>query len=118
MDELKTNEFPKIRYHITYDVNPTLKDLEEVINIIRVSTNDALQEIGVSRSKGNDLQRVDKIQPGSIDIVTVLGVISSALTIGTFVHNLISKKAEEEYNAHLKGWFELVSNWLYKRFEL
>ena len=30
----------------------------------------------------------------------------------------VYSKAEEEYNAHLKGWFELVSNWLYKRFEL
>ena len=30
----------------------------------------------------------------------------------------VYSKAEEEYNAHLKRWFELVSNWLYKRFEL
>ena len=30
----------------------------------------------------------------------------------------VYSKAEEEYNAHLKGWFELVSNWLYKRFDL
>ncbi len=30
----------------------------------------------------------------------------------------VYSKAEEEYNAHLKGWFELVSNWLYKKFDL
>ncbi len=30
----------------------------------------------------------------------------------------VYSKAEEEYNAHLKGWFELCANWLYKRFEL
>ncbi len=30
----------------------------------------------------------------------------------------VYSKAEEEYNAHLKGWFELCANWLYKRFDL
>ena len=30
----------------------------------------------------------------------------------------VYSKAEEEYNAHLKGWFELCANWLYKRFEM
>lgn len=30
----------------------------------------------------------------------------------------VYSKAEEEYNAHLKGWLELVSNWLYKKFDL
>lgn len=30
----------------------------------------------------------------------------------------VYSKAEEEYNAHLKCWFDLCINWLYKRFEL
>ena len=62
--------------------------------------------MGISRAKGNDLQRVEKIQPGSIDIVTVIGVASSAITIGAFVYNAIksiNKKAEEEYNRDLRG---------------
>ena len=100
MEELKTIECPQIRYHITYDEDLTLKDLEDLINLIRVANNDALQEMGISRAKGNDLQRVEKIQPGSIDIVTVLSVVSSAITIGAFVCNAIksiNKKTEEEY---------------------
>ena len=106
MKEFKIDECPKIRYHITYYENLTLKDLEDLINLIRVSTNDALQGIGVSRSKGNDLQRIDKVQPGSIDIVTAVGFISSVITIGGFVRdviNLISKKTEEEHNKDLRG---------------
>ena len=62
--------------------------------------------MGISRAKGNDLQRVEKIQPGSIDIVTVLSVVSSAITIGTFVYNVIktiNKKSEEEYSKDLHG---------------
>ena len=34
MEELKTNEYPQIRYHITYDESLTLKDLEDLINLI------------------------------------------------------------------------------------
>ncbi len=30
----------------------------------------------------------------------------------------VYSKAEEEYNAHLKGWFDLCATWLYKRFEM
>ena len=106
MEELKTNEYPQIKYHITYDESLTLKDLEDLINLIRLSNNDALQEMGISRVKGNNLQRVEKIQPGSIDIVTAIGVVSSAITIGTFVYSAIksiNKKAEEEYNKDLRG---------------
>ena len=106
MEERKIIEYPQIRYHITYDENLTLKDLEDLINLIRVANNNALQELGISRTKGNDLQIVEKIQPGSIDIVTVLSVISSAITIGSFVYSAIkaiNKKAEEEYNKDLHG---------------
>ena len=50
----------------------TPKDLEDLINLIRVAINAALQEMRISRAKANDLQRVEKILPGSIDIVTAL----------------------------------------------
>ena len=102
----KIVECPQIRYHISYDKNLSLKDLEDLINLIRISNNDALQEMGISRSKGNDLQRIEKIQPGSIDIVTVLSVVSSVITIGSFVYSsskAINKNAEEEYNKNLRG---------------
>ena len=99
-------ECPQVRYHITYDENLSLKDLEELINLIRVSNNDVLQGMGVSRSKGNDLQRVERIQPGSIDIVTILSVVSSVITIGEFVFKvgkLIKNKADDERNKELEG---------------
>ena len=99
-------ECPQVRYHITYDENLTLKDLEDLINLIRVSNNDVLQEMGISRSKGNDLQRIEKIQPGSIDIVTVLSVVSSVITIGEFlikVGKLIKNKADTERARDLEG---------------
>ena len=60
---------PQIRYHISYDKNLSLKDLEDLINLIRISNNDALQEMGISRTKGNDLQRIEKIESGSIDFL-------------------------------------------------
>ena len=106
MEELKTIECPQIRYHITYDEDLTLKDLEDLINLIRVANNDVLQEMGISRAKGNGLQRVEKIQPGSIDIVTVLSVVSSVISIGTFlwsVKDLIINKADAEYDKDLRG---------------
>ena len=86
MEEHKIIECPQIRYHITYDDDLTLKDLEDLINLIRVANNDALQEMGISRAKGNGLQRVEKIQPGSIDIITVLNVVVS-IFLCKFVEN-------------------------------
>ena len=106
MEKLKIIECPQIIYHITYDEDLTLKDLEDLIYLIRVANNDALQELGISRVKGNDLQRVEKIQPGSIDIVTMLSLASSVITIGTFIINSIQhiiKKTNEEYNKDLRG---------------
>ena len=105
MEENKIIECPQIRYHITYDEDLTLKDLADLINLIRVANNDALQEMGISRAKGNGLQRVEKIQPGSIDIITVLNVVSSAITMGAFVGNAIKSisKKTEEYNKDLRG---------------
>ena len=106
MIEEKMLKCPEVRYHITYDENLTLKDLEELIKLIRVSNNDVLQEMGISRSKGNDLQRVERIQPGSIDIVTIISVVSSVITIGEFlfkVGKLIKSKADDERSKDLEG---------------
>lgn len=106
MEETKIIEAPQIRYHITYDENLTLKDLEDLINLIRISNNDALQEMGISRSKGNDLQRIEKIEPGSIDFVTVLNVVAAAFTIaGYTIHavNSIIKKIRAEREQDLTG---------------
>jgi hypothetical protein len=101
MEKKRIIESPQIRYHISYDENLTLKDLEDLINLIRISNNDALQEMGISRSKGNDLQRIEKIEPGSIDLITVLGVAASVITIADYTWKVIKsinqrKKAERE----------------------
>lgn len=101
MEQNKTNEYPQIRYHITYDENLTFKDLEDLLKLIRLSNNDVLQEMGISRAKGNDLQRIEKVESGSIDFVTALGVISSVVGIVDFAWNIIKyinerKQAERE----------------------
>ena len=87
MEETRTIECPLIRYHISYDENLTFKDLEDLLHLIRTSNNDVLYKMGISREKGNDLQRIDKITPGSIDLVMALSIIASAITIGEFVSN-------------------------------
>ena len=102
MEKEKTIECPQIRYHISYDENLTLKDLEDLINLIRISNNDALQEIGISRSKGNDLQRIEKIEPGSIDFITVLGVTASVITIADFIWKVIKFIDQRKKNAREK----------------
>lgn len=78
---------PHIRYHITYDENLTLKDLEDLINLIRVSNNDALQEMGVPRHRANDLQRIERIEPGSIEIILekIMEMIENISDISTSV---------------------------------
>jgi len=101
MEENKIKEYPQIRYHITYDENLTFKDLEDLLKLIRLSNNDVLQEMGISRAKGNDLQRIEKVESGSIDFVTALGVISSVVGIVDFAWNIIKyinerKQAERE----------------------
>ena len=106
MEQDRIIKYPQIRYHISYDEMLTLKDLEEILHLLRVSNNDVLYEMGISRGKGNGLQRIEKIEPGSIDIVTVLSVISSTITIGDFVWRmgrLVAHKIESEYGQDLSG---------------
>lgn len=106
MEELKTNEYPQIKYHITYDESLTLKDLEDLINLIRISTNNALEEIGIPRAKANSLQKIEKIEPGSIQMIMetiqeiiemvedIASVIGLARKIGIFIRNRITAKRE------------------------
>ena len=106
MEELKTIECPQIRYHITYDENITLKDLEDLIGLIRIGTNNALEEIGIPRAKANALQKIEKIEPGSIQMIMetirevlaivgdVAGAIGLAHSIAIFIRNRIAAKRE------------------------
>lgn len=86
MEENKVIEHPQIRYHITYDENLTFKDLEDLLHIIRISNNDVLHEMGVPRPKANDLQKIEQIQPGSIEIIIetikeILEAVNDAATV-------------------------------------
>lgn len=106
MNKNKEIECPEIRYHITYDENLTLKELEDIINLIRISTNDALYEMGIPRSKANALQRIEKIEPGSIEIVMetiqeiigiagdIAGIISLTSGIVISIRNRIISKRD------------------------
>ena len=89
MKGITVAEYPQIIYHITYDESLTLKDFEDLINLIRISNNDALQKMGISRSKGNDLQRIEKIEPGSIQLImTIIEVVSNIVSAGHFVEKI------------------------------
>ena len=83
MEEEKMLEFPEIRYHITYDEKLTFKDLEDLLHLIRISNNDILHKLGFSRPDANDLQRIEKIEPGSIEIV--MGIIEAINHIASIV---------------------------------
>ena len=89
MKGITVAEYPQIIYHITYDESLTLKDFEDLINLIRISNNDAFQKMGISRSKGNDLQRIEKIEPGSIQLImTIIEVVSNIVSAGHFVEKI------------------------------
>ena len=77
MENEKMTECPQVRYHITYDNNLTFKDLEDLLKLVRMSNNDIFQEMGISRSEGNDLQKIESIHPGSINIFAILKMILS-----------------------------------------
>ena len=84
----KVIEYPQIRYHITYDENLTFKDLEDLLHIIRISNNDFLHEMGVNRHVANDLQKIEQIEPGSIEIIIetikeIMEVVNDATTVIT-----------------------------------
>ena len=54
--------------------------------MIRISNNDALQGMGISRVKGNDLQRIEKVEAGSIEIImAIIDAVSDIVTVGRFV---------------------------------
>lgn len=90
MENAKMTECPQVRYHITYDNNLTFKDLEDLLKLVRMSNNDIFQEMGISRSEGNDLQKIESIHPGSINIFAILKMILSA-EINNLTEKLIYK---------------------------
>ena len=90
MKNEKMLECPQVRYHITYDKNLTFKDLEDLLRLVRMSNNDIFQEMGISRSEGNDLQKIENIYPGSINIFAILKMILSA-GINNLTEKLIDK---------------------------
>ena len=90
------------RFHICYDKAITMKDFEDVINLVRVSNNELLYQNGVSKSKANKLQKIDKVLPGSIEIVLdvseILKMLASIATIGGFIlqaAEIIKRKINE-----------------------
>ena len=103
MKGITVAEYPQIIYHITYDESLTLKDLEDLINLIRTSTNNALVEMGVPRAKANSLQKIEKIEPGSIqiimdtiqEIVGMLGDIAGIVGLANSILFFICKKMRE-----------------------
>ena len=107
MGEIKTIEYPQIRYHIIYNENLSLKDLEDLLHLLRISNNDVFYEMGISRAKGNDLQKIEKIEPGSINLITFLKEILS-ITASTLCEKSIDKirhrikKARESCDSHPK----------------
>lgn len=77
------------RFHICYDEAITMKDFEDIINLVRVSNNELLHQNGVSKPKANEMQKIDKILPGSIEMVLdvseILDIVANIATIGAFV---------------------------------
>lgn len=113
-------ECPQIKYHISYDENLTLKDLEDLINLIRISNNDALQEMGIPRSRGNDLQRIEKIEPGSIEIImAIIEAVSNIISVGHFIETvgqIISNKIRSKRERSIRNSRE--DRKVYEKYEL
>ena len=87
MKREKAKDLQQIRYHISYDESLTFKDMEEMLHLIRISNNDVLQEMGVPRHRANDLQRIERIEPGSIEIILekIMEMIENISDISTAV---------------------------------
>ena len=105
---MSKNTESQARFHICYDKAITMKDFEDVINLVRVSNNELLHQHGVSKPKANEMQKIDKVLPGSIEIVldfskileTVANIetIANIATIGGFIINaveIIKRKINE-----------------------
>ena len=99
---MSKNTESQARFHICYDKAITMKDFEDVIKLVRVSNNELLHQNGVSKSKANEMQKIDKILPGSIEIVLdvseILGIVASIATIGGFIlqaAEIIKRKLNE-----------------------
>lgn len=90
MEDNNVIEYPQIRYHITYDENLTFKDVEELLKLIRLSNNDILEEEGISRAKGNDIQQIECVEPGSINLLAILKEILS-IPVSVFAERTIDK---------------------------
>lgn len=91
-------ESPKIRFHISFNESLTLKDFEDLIYLIRTSNNEALNKMGISKQKGNSIQKIEEIRPGSIDLVAVFDVLVDVVSMVSFiltVVNVINKKVKE-----------------------
>ena len=86
---MSENTESQARFHICYDKAITMKDFEDVINLVRVSNNELLYQNGVSKHKANEMQKIDKVLPGSIEIVLdvseILEIAASIATIGGFI---------------------------------
>ena len=95
MEKFKSVDYQQIRYHITYDENLTFKDLEDLLHIIRISNNDVLHGMGVPRPQANDMQRIEQIEPGSIEIIIeafekimeVVNDVATVISATQFVRN-------------------------------
>ena len=107
METIKAIEYPQIRYHITYDEILTFKDLEDLIYLIRVSVNAALQQLGIPRSKSNSLQRIERVEPGSIELVATIidgiNLVVSMASLGVSIVNFINKRKKAEREKDFKG---------------
>ena len=98
-----TNTESQARFHICYDEAITMKDFEDVINLVRVSNNELLHQNGVSKHKANEMQKIDKVLPGSIEIVLdvseILGMVADVVTIGGFIWQAVAS-IKRKMNEH------------------
>ena len=95
---METIESPKIRFHISFNESLTLKDFEDLIYLIRTSNNEALNKMGIPKQKGNSIQKIEEIRPGSINLVTIFDVLVDVVSMASFivtVVNEINKKIKE-----------------------